>query len=287
MYNLVGFLHLIAACIVDLVFVLDGSISVSYNGRQDWTNILEFFARVADQINPGPSGAQVGFIQYGSDSVNEFYLNTYLSERDLLTRIRGLDQLGGRTNTERALVTLRREQFIPERGDRVNVQNVALIVTDGGTNFDDRNDVITAAREANEAGIVTRSIGVTTTARLEIEEIAHIASYPHVENRDFFMSDTFEGLLDLVDDVVTNICQLGEGGTLGPAPSTTPASEIPGGPGATGATGPRGFTGGSGATGPTGPTGATGEIGPTGPTGATGARGFEGEQILLICDLWN
>ena len=208
------------------MFVLDGSVSVSHNGESEWSNMLEFAARVVDRINPGPSGARVGFIQYSTDAVNEFFLETYDRESDILNRIRSLEQLGGRTNTERALVVLRREQFVLDRGDRRDVPNVAIVITDGGTNFNDPNDVIAVAREANNAGIVTRSVGVTTTAREKVEEISHIGSPPHKENEDYFMSETFEGLFNHVTNVVENICNIGQSGTLGPTPTTTPSGQI-------------------------------------------------------------
>ncbi|ELU11158.1 hypothetical protein CAPTEDRAFT_119197, partial [Capitella teleta] len=132
-FSLTRFLSSLA-CIVDLVFVFDGSISLSSIGRVDWNNMLEFMARVVDLLNPGPNGARIGFIQYGSDVTNEFFLNTYERKVDITNRIRGLTQMGGRTNTERALVALRREQFVYSRGDRSDVRNVAIVMTDGQSN---------------------------------------------------------------------------------------------------------------------------------------------------------
>ena len=59
----------------------------------------------------------------------------------------------GLTNTQEALTLMRTQQFQESNGDRPNVANVALLVTDGQSTQNPEN-TIPAATQAKNAGII-------------------------------------------------------------------------------------------------------------------------------------
>ena len=58
----------------------------------------------------------------------------------------------GKTNTQAALGVMRRELFSSGRGDRIGVDNIAILVTDGYSNID-RFNTIPEAERAKDDGI--------------------------------------------------------------------------------------------------------------------------------------
>ena len=58
---------------------------------------------------------------------------------------------GGRTNTQEALRRAANDQFSSNRGDRNGIDNIAIVVTDGGSNINE-NDVPNAARNLRNRG---------------------------------------------------------------------------------------------------------------------------------------
>ena len=119
------------------------------------------------------------------------------------------------TNTTYALHLARTQLFGSEdRGDRPNVPNVAIILTDGKPT----GDVATAAkaaRELRDSGVRIISIGVTREISEEL--LMNMSSAPRVKDQDYFTSPDFDKLNSLLLGIINSACL---------APSTTPPPDL-------------------------------------------------------------
>ena len=112
--------------------------------------------------------------------------------------------IGGTTNTSGALREMRLHQFVEANGDRPDVPNVAIVITDGAST-EDQNQTIPEAQLAHEAGIQIISVGITD--KINVTELEQISSPPQELGKNYFISDDFMSLdVEVKDAVVTETC---------------------------------------------------------------------------------
>lgn len=70
-------------------------------------------------------------LRQGNEATLNFYLTNFTDVRSLTTAIRNIQYLGGNTNTTGGLRLMRTEVFNGANGDRSDVPNVAILITDG------------------------------------------------------------------------------------------------------------------------------------------------------------
>ena len=180
---------------VDLVFVVDGSGSIcsnqeTNNNCRNWRNVLNFLASIVDLMNIQPGIDRVAFVQFGNVGKKEFGFLNYTSKARLKNAIRNINHLSQNTNTSGGIRVMRTQLFnTPD--DRPNVPNVAIIVTDGKSTWDS-DRTIPEAEEANNQGIKTYSIGVTSS--VDENEIRGISSPPQRINQTYWLLQGFDVL---------------------------------------------------------------------------------------------
>jgi Mg-chelatase subunit ChlD len=67
----------------------------------------------------------------GNEGTLHFYLNNYTDITSLRAAVRGIPYLGGNTNTTGGLRVMRTQIFNQAYGDRPDVPNVCILITDG------------------------------------------------------------------------------------------------------------------------------------------------------------
>ena len=72
----------------------------------------------------------------GSSATLNFYLTNFTDESTLVNAVRSIRYLDGNTNTTGALRLMRTEIFNPANGDRLDVPNVAILITDGEPTYE-------------------------------------------------------------------------------------------------------------------------------------------------------
>jgi len=72
----------------------------------------------------------------GNEATLNFYLTNYTDVSSLVTAIRNIAYIGGNTNTTGGLRLARTEIFNTANGDRPDVPNVAILITDGNPTLD-------------------------------------------------------------------------------------------------------------------------------------------------------
>ncbi|XP_076459446.1 LOW QUALITY PROTEIN: uncharacterized protein LOC143292771 [Babylonia areolata] len=184
---------------VDLVFVLDASTSVTEPNFQLMKDFIKDFLFIAD-IDSG--NVRVGVVTYSTEDYIEFHLNRYSTKADVFTAMDNIPYRYGSTNTADALNTMRTEMFNPGNGDRANVPNIAIVVTDGVSNINSRQ-TIPEAEQARAEGIHIYAIGIGLTDTTELDGIA---SKPVEKNR--FAVQEFSELRSLRDQVFAAFCPM-------------------------------------------------------------------------------
>ncbi|XP_078580606.1 uncharacterized protein LOC144864418 isoform X3 [Branchiostoma floridae x Branchiostoma japonicum] len=137
----------------DLIFLLDESGSI---GTDNFKLVKSFTERMANNFDISPNSTRVGVVQYSNFPGTEFSLNTFTDKAAVLDAISKINYNGGSTFTGAAIDFVRNNEFTSVNGDRDDVPNILIVITDGNPN----DDVSGPAISANNAGITTYAVGI-------------------------------------------------------------------------------------------------------------------------------
>jgi len=201
----------VAACsaiIIDLVFVVDSSGSIRdmnpADGSYDnWNLILDFIVDVVESLNIGQDAVRVGMVIYSQSAQNVFFLNSYFSQAEIGAAVLAAPYMGSFTNTADGIHLMRQVQFTAANGDRADVPNIAIVITDGESNLN-KDDTVPAAQLAQQQGVKMFSLGVTEAVN-EVE-VAGISQFPQEYGKNWFMATDFTTLGDIISDIVSSTC---------------------------------------------------------------------------------
>ncbi|KAH0514990.1 Integrin alpha-L [Microtus ochrogaster] len=177
---------------VDLVFLFDGSMSLSQN---EFEKIVDFMKDVMRKLSN--TSYQFAAVQFSTMYRTEFTFSDYATEKDPDVLLRNVTHMRLLTNTFGAINYVATNVFKEESGARPDASKVLIIITDGEATD---NGNITAARH-----ITRYIIGVGRHFRnTESQQSLHkFASEPV---SDFVkILDTFEKLKDLFDELQNRI----------------------------------------------------------------------------------
>lgn len=174
---------------IDVVFLLDGSDGT----RNYFPAMLDFTQSIVERLNVSEGKDHVSVVQFSSDPVVQFYLNTYSSKESILNTIRHLRHKGGRPlNTGMALRYVRDNIFSTSSGSR-HLQGVPqiLILLSGGKSFD---NVDMPASSLKELGVLIFAVGAVGS---DINELQKISNEPSstLSVKDFTYLPNVQGQL--------------------------------------------------------------------------------------------
>lgn len=132
-----------------------------------------------DGTNIDDDKVRVGVVLYSTRVVKQFYLNSYNTKAEVMRAISDINRMLGDTNIADAIQMIRETMFTSRNGDRPNVPNVAIIITDGISNINSRR-TIPEADKAKDDDIRIFAIGVGVEDDTELD---NIASFPLEDNR--------------------------------------------------------------------------------------------------------
>ena len=115
-------------CSSDIVFVVDTSGSITVN---DFNFMKSFLSQLVSRLDIGNGTTRVGLVTYATTVNTIFYLNFYSSVYSVKSAIAQLSHTSGGTNTAAALAHVRMSMLTSATGDRSNVTNVVIVLTDG------------------------------------------------------------------------------------------------------------------------------------------------------------
>ena len=115
-------------CPVDVVIVLDMSSNI---GTTNFNLIKSFVSEFVGYLDVESGNTRVGLVTYSSNVGTSFYLSAYSSVASVQSAIMSLGYFGGSTNTAGALTFVRNTMLTAATGDRSEVPNVVVLLTDG------------------------------------------------------------------------------------------------------------------------------------------------------------
>ena len=196
---------------VDLCFIIDSSGSIRDNNPpggvpDNWELQLEFLSRLVDLFTIGTDATRVGAVVF-SEQVNlVFALDTYTSAPSIKNAILSLDYLGQTTNTPEGLRVTREQCFNQANGDRPNIQNLAIFISDGVPFPPERRDPAIVEAEALKGVANVVAIGITEV--IDIPLLISISSAPQEENRNWFLALDFSELDIIRRSVGEGTCEV-------------------------------------------------------------------------------
>lgn len=183
----------------DIVIMLDASGSVGYT---NFSLLKEFVVKMVEQFDVEGGHIRIGLLTFSSTINLQFNLNKYTDRLAMSAGIRNTSYpSGSTTDTAGGLNYARTSMFTTEAGDRSGVNNIIVVITDGGSS--DSNKTIQEATLTKNANIRIISLGVGKW--LNTYELQNMVSYPYQENT--VTADYYTSLTQAVaDDMHNTIC---------------------------------------------------------------------------------
>ncbi|VDI45390.1 Hypothetical predicted protein [Mytilus galloprovincialis] len=150
----------------DVLFILDTSGSI---GKANFTIMKNTAANIAGQFKISKKDTQVGVDVFSTGFRTEIKLKSLNLIQLLRYFIKRIPYGSGGTKTYLALDHARESSFTKKNGDRPGIQNIALVMTDGGSDNQQRT-CIAARRLRNEGeGCMIISIPIGKINEKELE----------------------------------------------------------------------------------------------------------------------
>ena len=200
---------------VDLCFIIDSSGSIRDNNPPDrsydnWELQQAFLSALVDLFSVGPDATRVGAVVFSEQVRLVFSLDTYTDAQSVKDAINAIAYLGQTTNTPEGLRVTREECFNAGNGDRPNVQNLAIFISDGVPYPPERRDpAITEAEALKNAGVSVVAIGVT--AVIDEDLLRTISSPPQMLDQNYFIAADFTALAEIRRAVGEGTCNVVQG----------------------------------------------------------------------------
>ena len=155
----------------------------------------KFIIEFIHTFHISPEHVRIGVVKYANSPQLEFDLARYSDTESLEKAIEGIKQIGGGTETGKAL------EYMGPLFDRTvvtpdhKVPEYLVVITDGKSS--DR--VKAPAEKLRAQGIVVYAIGVRSADPGELEEISGNPK------RTFFVNN-FDSLRSISEDIITDLC---------------------------------------------------------------------------------
>jgi Mg-chelatase subunit ChlD len=179
----------------DILLIIDSSGSI---GEQNYQIMLFFLAQLSTYFQVGPQAFQFSIILFSSDIYSLFPFNFH-NNSGVYTALLNAPYLGMGTNTDLALAIARTYSFSPLNGARDRVGQVAVVVTDGISNYPE--NTADQASLLKAAGVTVVSVGVGPGA--DFTELSAIASYDDL----VFEVDNFNVFKAIKKSLVQSTCE--------------------------------------------------------------------------------
>lgn len=181
----------------DIVIALDASTSVTEENFRTLLSFVQDFVRPAEIDN---GNVRIGMLSFSTDVHIQFHMYQHPTKEGVLKAIGNVPYSWGSTNTADALKTVRTTMFLYQHGDRPDVRNILLLVTDGLSNINSRM-TIPEANSLRDHGIIVFAVGIGLSNTRELDGIAN---KPLDKYR--FNVANFSALQDLDRRIFSSIC---------------------------------------------------------------------------------
>ena len=193
----------------DICFVVDGSSSIRLSnvaGVDNWKLLLDFIINLVNLLPIGEQESHLGVVSFSNNANIEFGLDEHFTKAALINAIRNIPYQDGWTNTSAGIYEMINNCFDPtqrgQRGDRSNVINIGVVITDGASNYN-RTYTIPNADKAKRNGIHMLAVGITRA--VNVQELRGISS-SGIEGDTLFTSPDFNVTSRVIDNIIKEAC---------------------------------------------------------------------------------
>ncbi|CAC5421536.1 unnamed protein product [Mytilus coruscus] len=172
----------------DLVIILDSSTSVR---EENYDTMKQFTKDLLANSDIDGGNVRVGVASFSMRGSINFQLKDYRTKKDVFNAIDKIQYIYGSTNTADAIRLMRADMFTAENGDRPDVKNIAIIITDGVSNINSQT-TIPEAEKARDVGIHLYTIGIGLSNLTELNGMASVPAKDNSFNVQSF--DELKGL---------------------------------------------------------------------------------------------
>ncbi|XP_050812655.1 integrin alpha-M-like [Gopherus flavomarginatus] len=166
--------------VTDIALLIDGSGSIT---PVDFRKMKRFVSEIMKRFRS--TDTQFALMQYSNRFTEHFDFSQHRRSRNPDRLVQGIEQLTGGTYTASAIRKVVQELFTSGKGARDEATKILMVITDGVKSGDplSYSDVIP---EAERAGIIRYSIGVSKGGLQELQEIASEPTRKHIFRVDNF-----------------------------------------------------------------------------------------------------
>jgi collagen type VI alpha len=170
-----------------MVFVLDSSSSIT---KAVWQEEVELASHIIRSFYVGPDASHVGVFHYNHDFevVSEIFLNSGLSTTQIQQQLHDIRYKDVGTMTGKALQHALSESLTVRRGNRANVYDNLVLITDGRS----QDDVSAVAQALKASGAHVFAVGISmkndgeATVRTVASEPSHALFYPNLNGDSLY-----------------------------------------------------------------------------------------------------
>lgn len=176
----------------DIFFLIDHSGSIN---PPDFGDMKKFITEFLHTFRIGPQHVRVGVAKYADNPNVEFDLTTHPDAKSLEKAVKDITQVGGGTETGKALNFMSPIFDRAETSRGQKVREYLVVITDGKSS----DKVEAPAVKLRNQGVTIYAIGVKDADVTELQQIAGDTK------RTFFVNN-FDALKPIKDDIITGIC---------------------------------------------------------------------------------
>uniref|UniRef100_A0A8C5PM11 VWFA domain-containing protein n=1 Tax=Leptobrachium leishanense TaxID=445787 RepID=A0A8C5PM11_9ANUR len=176
----------------DIYLLIDGSGSIQY---EEFTAMQNFLVDLVDVFDIGPQKVRFGAVQYSDTYLLEFQIGSDYSKTNLKLAIKNFRQLGGGTETGKAMNYTRQLILDPQNARAKNIPVYLIVLTDG----ESADSVKEAAEVLRSHSVKLFAIGVKAANETQLLEITGDPKRVH------FVKD-FGALKEIKNKIARQIC---------------------------------------------------------------------------------
>ena len=191
----------------DICLIIDASQGIRNRDpsrlNENWQYMLQFASSLVEKYNVGMQAVRIGAVVFSDRANLEFELNRYSDTKSVMDAINRIRYTGRNTNMAAGIEMARQECFRSDRGDRQNIQNLAILITP----TDGPRQMLTDAIRQSVALMTmmdTRMVTVGITNDMSL--LSQMSSMPQADGRDYYRVDSFQNLQYVSQNLVQNTC---------------------------------------------------------------------------------
>lgn len=155
----------------DVVIIMDASSSI---GPSEYIQMKSFVKNLIGSFEVGPDDVRIALVVFNSHAYIEFYLDTQQTKEQLVDGVDSVHGVSRGTYTQLALNATREEVLLQSRGNRPDVQDFVIVLTDGRSTQSSQTDA--EAKKLRDMGAKVLALGIGDG--VDEDELKAIASDP-------------------------------------------------------------------------------------------------------------